>query len=573
LLFLLALGVGVGFGGPHMARAQSAGSSMFDVAGANPLTLLRQRLAQSGISTTSLPLEGTVDGATYVVGPGDGFSLTVNGSSMTPTPAEVSADGMLMLPDAGAVRVGGLTLDEAKRASMTVLERSYRNADITLSLVQSRQFYVHVSGAVPAPGRYLALPVARVSSVLELAFADTLAQPVTNRSFRPSLRNVRLLHADGTESGADLIQYFSSGDRSANPYLRDGDVIFIPAYQPASSSIFVDGAVPFPGDYDYRPGDTVRDLIRLAGGVDAGAARAVRLIRQDGTTVDMTIDEALGARGAGTPVQARDHVQVVIPAELRGQANVTGQVTFPGTYPIVEGETTLRELVATAGGIRDEALLRGAYLERRVLPDPLETLRVNRFGPQPPLEELISLADTTAIMQRLRLSDMDFMSRAYFAQEMRLQNRVSVNLEDALQEGARDVYIRNGDRLVIPRNPNAVFVFGQVNQPGFVDFQPGLTAEEYVNVAGGRSAVAQDVYIIHPASGQILPAGSRALESGDFLFVDRKVDIADSPELQRLLIEENRTRADARIRTLQTVVQSVGTLASVVALIISIRRN
>ena len=61
--------------------------------------------------------------------------------------------------------------------------------------------------------------------------------------------------------------------------------------------------------------------------------------------------------------------------------------------------------------------------------------------------------------------------------------------------------------------------------------------------------------------------------SGDVIFVDRIVDVANSAEMQRLVIESARVRSDARIRTMQTILQSVGTLASVVALVISIRRN
>jgi hypothetical protein len=49
--------------------------------------------------------------------------------------------------------------------------------------------------------------------------------------------------------------------------------------------------------------------------------------------------------------------------------------------------------------------------------------------------------------------------------------------------------------------------------------------------------------------------------------------MADSPELQRLVTEAERLRADARIRTTQVVLQTASTLASLVALIISLRRN
>ena len=585
---------------PHATQAQVAGGLLGGAGGGdavNPLTLLRQRLAQSGLSASGVPMEGVVDADVYVVGPGDAFSVTAGGQTVTLSPAIVSNDGILTLPDAGSVTVGGLTLARVREEAMTLLRAAYQNVPVTLSLVQSRQFYVHVSGAVPRPGRYLALPVARVSSVLEQAFADTLSAPVTNPDYRPSLRNVRVLHTDGTESRADLLQYFTSGNRSANPYLRDGDVLFVPAYEPARSSVYVGGAVPFPGSYDYRTGDTVAELIALSGGIDPGSARTVRVVRKSGAVTEMSARDATGEAGRQTPLQVRDRVDVVIPDELLGQVEISGSVRYPGSYPVIEGETTLLDLVDAAGGLRPEALPRGAYLERRSLPDPRDQLSTDRFaaaqGPSP--AELVMLADTTAIMQRLRLSGMDFMSRAYFAQEWRLQNRVSVDLEAVLAgagasgdtgagasgdagAGGRtrapgNVYVKHGDRLIIPRNPDAVYVFGQVERPGYVSYAPGLSAGDYIARAGGAGENSKDIFVVHPGTGQFSAAGARPLESGDMIFVDRKVDMADSPELQRVLMEQERIKTTTRLQTWQTVASATGTLASVLALIISIRRQ
>lgn len=592
LVVLVSAGVvpaGISPIAPREAQAQIAGGLLGGAGGSdatNPLTLLRQRLAQSGLSASGVPMEGVVDPDVYIVGPGDAFSVTAGGQTVTLSPAVVSNDGILSLPDAGSVVVGGLTLTRAREEAMGLLRTAFQNVPVTLSLVQSRQFYVHVSGAVPRPGRYLALPVARVSSILEQAFADTVSAPVTNPDYRPALRNVRILHTDGTESRADLLQYFTSGDRTANPYLQDGDVLFVPAYEPARSSVFVGGAVPFPGSYDYRTGDTVADLISLAGGIDPGSARRVRVVRKSGAITEMSASDAVGAPGRQTALQVRDRVDVVIPEQLLGQVHVTGSVLYPGSYPVVEGETTLRDLVDAAGGLREEALPRGAYLERRSLPDPRDKLTTDRFaaaqGPTP--AERIILADTTAIMQRLRLSGMDFMSRAYFAQEWRLQNRVSIDMEamlagdgaggSAVSTGAAgNVYVKDGDRLVIPRNPGAVYVFGQVARPGYVTYEPGISAGDYIARAGGASENSEDIFVVHPGTGQFSAAGARPLESGDMVFVDRKIDMADSPELQRVLMEQERIKTSTRLQTWQIVASTVGTLASVAALIVSIRRR
>lgn len=536
----------------------------------NPLTALRQRASAAATSATLLPLEGTVDAETYRVGPGDVFGVTIGGPEPLALSVLVSADGYLALPDAGSVGVDGLTLAAARTQALETLRRVYRNVPLTVSLAQPRQFYVHISGAVPLPGRYLALPVARVASVLEEAFADTLRQAVRHPDFRPSLRNLRLIRKDGSEVGLDLLRYFTTGDTQHNPYLLDGDVVYVPAYDPRFASVFVDGAVPYPGAYDYRAGDTVADVLLLAMG-HTSLTTPVRLSRQ-GVEGRVETLEVEPARFADTSLQPMD--QVYVPADRLpgGTVVVEGYVRYPGTYPIVQGRTTLQDLVQQAGGLRSEALARGAYLERSSLPEPgVRLQKQHRFEPGIDHPELLR-PDTAAILHTLRLSAFDFLSRAYFTQELLIQNRVSANLDAALATGAPPVYLRDGDRLVVPRDDQTVYVFGQVNRPGYVAYVPGQDGPSYLEAAGGAGPLAAEGYLIEAGTGRYLPLAQATVRSGDLIFVDRSTDLATNPELQRLVLEENRTRADARIRIAQTVLQTVGTLASLVALIVTLTR-
>lgn len=551
-------------------RAQNPSpSSLTDFGAGNPLQFLQQRLAQSNVASSLLPMEGAVDPATYVVGPGDYFAVSIEGLQAALPPIPVTADGHLVLPDAGSVPVAGLPLAAARERALAALRARYAHVAVDVTLAQARQFYVHVSGAVPVPGRYLALPVARVSTVLEMAFADTTRAPVSNLDYRPSLRNIRLIRRDGTEVSLDLIRYFVTGETTHNPYLSDGDVVYVPTYDPDYASVFVDGAVPFPGAYDHRPGETAADLLRLAG-YDAAAGLPVRLTRRrpDGTVETRLLD---GDRAV--PLRPLDHLSVTPDRLPGGTASVEGFVFNPGTYPIEQGRTTLRELVALAGGLRPEASARLAYLERLSLPAPAPVLQArNRFEPGPGRPTLLR-PDTVAVMQRLRMTDLDFMSRVYFAQEMRLQNRVSVDLAAALAEDAPPLYLRDGDRLVVPRDEQTVYVFGQVIRPGFVAYVPGQPAQYYIDAAQGAGPLAKDAYVVDAATGAYRPAEGTPVHSGDMIFLDRVVDVADSPELQRLVIEESRARADARIRTMQTLLQTIGTLAGVVSVIVLATRN
>lgn len=523
---------------------------------------------RAGLSITSVPLEGAVDEAEYIVGPGDVFAVTIGGPEPIVTSIPVSADGRLLLPAVGGVRVAEMSLAEARMRIVDALRPSFQRVRLDVALVQPRQFYVHVSGAVPVPGRYLATPVARLSTVLELAFADTSRAPVTNPSFRPSFRDIAVRRGDAPSRSVDLQRYLSTGDTRHNPYLNDGDVITVGVYDPSRESVFIDGAVPFPGSYAYREGDTAMDLIAVASGENPmlRGVEEVRITsRGSGRSETRVIRIDQGEGLDGVSLGPLDHVFVRADDALRGSAMVDGWVRYPGTYPVEPGITTLGELVEMAGGLREGALQRGVHLERRILPEPqVRRLRTNRFDALPEFDPAAVRADTIAILRNMRLSELDFTSRAYLAQEMRLQNRVSIEPMQLSAGGANPVYVQDGDRLVVPRDDGTVYVFGQVNRPGYVPFREGTSATQYVERAGGMSSIASGVYVIEAGSGRHVPIREAGMVgTGDMIFVDRRTDIAETADMQRLLMEERRMRSESRFRTTQTVLQVVGTAAGV----------
>ena len=537
----------------------------------NPLSQLG-RVSTAG---TSVPLEGAVDPQSYVVGPGDLFDISIGGATPVMVTLPVSADGYLMLPEAGAVDIAGLPLADARRRATDALREQFQRVRLEVTLSQPRQFYVHVSGAVSTPGRFVATPVARVATVLYMAFADTTQAPVANLSYRPAMRSVKVIHRDGSEESVDLLRYFSTGNTDHNPYLQDGDVISLPTYDPDYDAVFVSGAVAFPGTYDYRSGDTVYDLLVLTTGQNPPQGfNQVRVSRvNDDGSVEADIYELSELAGSKIRIQPRDQIFALPEETVRGSASIEGWVEYPGTYSIVPGRTTLQELLSRAGGLRPGALARGAYLERATLPTPrLESSRNNRFE-FVPSDLLVVPQDTAAILKTTRLADIDFLSRAYLAQELRLQSRVPIDLGDVLSDAGTSITLQNDDHVFVPRDENMVFVFGQVNRPGYLTVRPGMSVDEYVEASGGRSDMAGQAYLIEAGTGQYLDARRAEARSGDMIFVDRRENRADSAELQRLLYEERRADLERRSRTWQNIVQTVGAATALVTTYLLVRRN
>ena len=103
----------------------------------------------------SSALAGPVDDATYVVGPGDVFSITVWGQNVVSHRATVSPEGELVIPGVATVAVAGRLLRDTKADVARSLESFYRDVEVSVSLVGLRNILVNVLGGVIDPGTYV----------------------------------------------------------------------------------------------------------------------------------------------------------------------------------------------------------------------------------------------------------------------------------------------------------------------------------------------------------------------------------------------------------------------------------
>ncbi len=559
----------------------------------------RQQATDRILAAGGVPLEGAIDPESYLVGPGDVFSISTGGALPLQVMSAVTADGMLVVPEVGSFPVAGLSLAEARSRIGTAIQRAYRNVPTEVALAQPRQFYVHVSGEVARPGRHVAVPVARVEDALAAAMEgnnplqalETQRREHWDYDGLPALRNIRVHRQNGEHIDIDLLRYYATGDTEYNPYLRDGDRLYVPTYASDGEAVFVEyenreglhRSVPNRSTrsntdvFDYRPGDTVSDLLLVAGGPELLAETAtVRLSRNVGRTLDVrTVDVQAILDGSEPDVllQPRDRLLLPDATAPAGVAEADGLVTYPGTYPIVPGETTLRDLVSAAGGIRPDGLLRAAYLERRGAADVSEA---------PPTLDDVSAPEARAalvedqVFKQSRLADLSFVSRQYLTRELLQYQRVSLELGNDVT-AIPPVPLRDGDRFVVPRDPGAVLVLGQVRNPGYVPFFADADVDYYIEQAGGRSAAAAEVYLREAGSGALrTPEGAR-IQSGDAVFIDRSLT-ADTESLQALALQEQqldfqqeRERADRRFQYIQTGLAVLGTAVSVVTTYLLIR--
>lgn len=424
-------------------------------------------------TVTALPtapttlLDTPVRRSSYVLGPGDLLDITILGEMSRVIRGGVGPEGSLLIPGVGVVDLQGATIDQAESRVRAAVGRYYRNVTVRVTLAGVRTFKVFVVGAVPNPGVRTATSVTRVADVVPATGSGGRDQTVH--------RNILLRRANGDSVRVDLLRYFQSGELSANPTLREGDVVVV---NPIDRVVQVIGKVAFPGTYEYRNGETLADLIRLANGGNefppdaADTLRFTRVIGRDTQEVrTLRRSAAAGAEGAHFALKPFDAVYVPAVSGFapRFYATIGGEVVHPGAYPIVPGTTRVRDLVDYAGGLLPDASLVSATLRRSTV-----GLAV------PALAELKSAPSDALSPEEKRIAQI---------QASGDPSNVVIDLEALLRKGieAVDQPLQSGDALTIPRRRDEVLVLGAVRRPGIVAYTPGQDLDHFVQLAGGYS--------------------------------------------------------------------------------------
>ena len=392
-------------------------------------------------------LSGPVD-ANYRLGPGDQLALILTGDVNAAYNLDVTREGFIVVPQAGQIYVSNLTLGDLENILYSRLGRVYSGVRrgpgattrFSISPVRLRSNQIFVLGEVLSPGSY------RISSAGTALTALYAARGPTDNG---SLRAVQIKRAGRTIQTLDVYDYLINGDASRDVRLQNGDVVFVPVHMP---HVRVVGQVTRPATYELKPGETLSDAIRFAGGFTATAStRRVQIERiqspaeralggRDRVTLDIS-PVTLTSDGPGDVVlRAGDVIRVFKIAErVRNRIAIQGNVWQPGTIGLTPGMTVAQAL-RQAGGVKPDTYL-GQILISRLNPDSTRT------------QLHASLADTTGrVIGDFALREDDEL-RVFSVTEFRPTRYVAVT--------------------------------GAVRNSGQVPFREGMTVRDIVLLAGG----------------------------------------------------------------------------------------
>lgn len=216
----------------------------------------------------------------YEIGPQDILKVAVYGHEDLSQIVVVQPDGTLSFPLVGRVTAAGLTpKDLEDRLSKALAEGFIRNPQVSVVVQEYRSKVVFVVGEVTRPGSY---PLSGNLSVVELLARAGPMTPLAGSEVvvvRPAAAAAGPV-LPGTPGVSEVINVdmrdIQSGDLEKNLRLRPNDTVFVPQ----APKVFVSGEVKSPGAFPFSAGQTVRQLISLAGGLtDFGSTGGIRIVR------------------------------------------------------------------------------------------------------------------------------------------------------------------------------------------------------------------------------------------------------------------------------------------------------
>lgn len=432
----------------------------------------------------------------------------------------VSPEGSLIVPSVGEIQVNGLTLSETKKKVIEKVKKRYISAEISLTLVSPRRFYVTVTGV--GQGTYPTSTVLRVSAIIAFIFSDSASLMKSGTSpgekSRFSLRNITIKRKSSESLRIDLHKYYATHEDRYNPYLVEGDVINIPKYDIDGVFLSVYGAVQFPGLFEYVEGDDLETAMQLVRGPTTSANMdSILISRLDPDSKRMNNIFVKYDDNKHMKLQINDRVVVMSASEMRRDFKVTilGEVIRPGQYPITSNQTHLSEIINDAGNFTFRANLQNAEVYRRV--DTLFlTFPRNR--------------DTTENIYTQRLNDIisNRDEREQFEIDTKYKiGRVNVDFVKLFNSNdkSQDIVLRDGDMIYIPDDKKTVYVYGQVNNPGFVPYKEGADYQYYIDASGGYSERADEgeARVIKFKTREWLEPDDAKIESNDFIYVPKVI--------------------------------------------------
>ncbi len=304
-------------------------------------------------------------GRSHVLGPGDQITLSLWGDKEKEYQLTLNPAGKVFIEGIGLVSLNGNSVDIAENKLRKRLSRIYSGikrgtAFVEISSTKAGPIKVFVLGEVQNPGGFVFASNTSIFSAMYQAKGPTDIGTV---------RNLKLTRGSKTFE-IDLYAFLMEGTAMEPNTLQDGDVLFA---KRAEILVDVQGDVGRPAMYELKKAESVKELLKFAGGLNPTAAihrimcrRVFENGRQD--VIDLETPSKYLNDGSIFKFMDGDSVWVDKSTEWsKSTITISGAVKYPGVYQLKQLKN-VADLVKQAGGLSEDGYL-GRVHVLRILPD------------------------------------------------------------------------------------------------------------------------------------------------------------------------------------------------------------
>lgn len=445
--------------------------------------------------------------ADYLLAPGDRVVVRIWGARTYDDVLIVDQQGNLFIPEVGPIHVGGMKHSQLLSTVRSAINRVFTNNVLSYVNLQSAQpVAVYVTGFVNQPGRYAGGSMDSLMSFIDRAGGID--------ADRGSYRQVTVKRNGKVLLSCDLYQFALDG-QIPQLRLKDGDVIVIQERGPAVAAY---GLLREQARYEFSAKETANGeaLMNLS-----SPLKNVTHVSISGTRESAPFNTYLSLDDFRS-FALKDGDVVEFVADKRGETimtSVSGAITGASRFPINK-TIRLRNLLRQVEVEPTLAATDAIYLRRQ------SVARDQKVMIQESLRRLEQTALTatsrTPEEAQLRVEEakliQDFVRRASLLQP---DGVVVVSRGGAVA----DIWLEDGDEVVIPQKSNVVQISGEVVMAKAVTYDRRMKLDDYLAAAGGVSARADDEHIlVAKQNGEIGLADDLGIEPGDRILVLPKVD-------------------------------------------------
>jgi polysaccharide export outer membrane protein len=289
----------------------------------------------------------------YKVGPGDEISISIWGFSEFSETLEVDARGYISPSSYGRIYVKGLTFKNMRSMLKKKFSNFFdmQNSEIDVSLSYSKVITVNIVGEVYNPGSYIIPSINTAFNALIASNGPTQLG---------SVRNIYIKRNGQTVDSLDVYQFLFNPKKSNDIYLQDGDYLFVP---PATCIVEISGAVNRPYTYESKVGETVKDMIRYAGGFSSMAFRDIITLKRLDYNEIKVFDIHNSDAGDEIIKDGDELVVNKISNKISNVITIKGDIGVAGEYEFKQGENLL-ELLERSKCISQKTFLDKVYVIR-----------------------------------------------------------------------------------------------------------------------------------------------------------------------------------------------------------------